>query len=173
MRDDFRFVMAGDIFLTRSHTKSGKINAAYQRFRRPRKSDCKIDFVPTHAALALSGGSVIQSNKTSYGPTGQRFGKLRAAFHLFVELLQAGTEAARRHPARNTLAFGVSVDLLDDFLRDLPPQDVLLLRHPDLNNFDPELLARLLSEALYHVDMSYNFLVELSEGKGTAVFCSQ
>jgi hypothetical protein len=173
MEDDFKYVISGDVLLTRSHTLSGKINAAYQRFRRSKHSDHKIEFVPTHAALALSGGNIIQSNKLAGRSTGRGWAKIRAPFQLFVELWKSGSDAARKHPARNILGYGVSVDTLADFIRDLSPQDVLLLRHPDLKKFDSDLMTRLLRESLYHVDMPYNFLVELSEGKGTAVFCSQ
>jgi hypothetical protein len=173
MESDFNYVVAGDILLTRSHTLSGKINALYQRFRRSKQCGRKIEFIPTHAALALSDGNIIQSNKLADRSTGRGWAKIRAPFQLLAELWKSGPDAARRHPARNILGYGVSVDSLADFIKGLSPRDVLLLRHPDLKQFDSDLFAGLLRESLYHVDMPYNFLVELSEGRGTAVFCSQ
>jgi hypothetical protein len=174
MSEYFLQVRTGDILLTRSHTLSGKINAAYQRIRRRKERGGKTDFVPTHAALALSSETVIHSNKLNDNSSGRARARLRAFFQLLIELCRAGLDAARRHPARKVLGYGVTVDALADFIRELSAQDILLLRHPDLQNrFNPNLFSSLFQESLYHVDMPYNFLVELSEGKGTAVFCSQ
>jgi hypothetical protein len=174
--------MPGDIFLTRTHTISGRINAAYQRIRRQREFGSKLEFIPTHAALALSGDFVIHSNKHSEQQSEQVTIGLRAAFELLITLGTKGSKEARQHPeypklikaARTALGHGVDIDSISNLIGGLTAEDVLLLRHPDLQKkLDPVSTTNLFQESLYHIDRPYNVFVELSEGMDTAVFCSQ
>ncbi|GBR28798.1 hypothetical protein AA0473_1851 [Acetobacter orleanensis NRIC 0473] len=178
MQDGHFFLKLGDILLTRN--PKGKFNPAYQKAMRRSSvtSDIRsLNFIPTHAALAMGGGYVIHSElktdldrRVDYGSIIDLIKKSRKVG--IQQALQNASDDRAAESIRAIAGAGVDCAPLKALFDGKKADDIWLIRHPELT-LSNDLMASIYQRALFHLDKPYNPFIEFFDGAGVSAFCSQ